>query len=93
MPVFAGKINGKRIEANRPTRCTARVYPICLYYAIMAYICNVVPEERRGREDPVQYPGPLLGGLHPEYLYPRYTGNDAGSGGYDGECYRRSDMI
>ena len=35
---------------------------------------------------PVRCPGPLLGGIHPEYLYPCHTGDDAGGDGYDGEC-------
>ena len=51
-----------------------------------AYLRNAVSEEWGGCEDPVQHPGTLLGRVHPQHLYPRHTGYDAGGSGYDGRC-------
>ena len=39
-PILEAIFNGKRIRTNRSTRCTARVYPICPYYAIRAHVHN-----------------------------------------------------
>ena len=57
-----------------------------------AHLRNAVSQEWGGCEDPVQHPGALQRGLHPQHLHPRHAGYDARSSGYHGRCDREGNM-
>ena len=67
-------------------------FPICPYYAIRAPFRHPVPQERRGCENPLRSPGPLLRGLHPQHLYPRYRPDEAGCGGHHRRGHQPGDV-
>ena len=67
-------------------------FPICPYYAIRASFRHPVPQERRGREDPLWSLGPLLRRVHAQHLHPRHNPDEAGRGGHHRRGHQSSNV-
>ena len=88
-PRFRAVFRWKKNKDKPPTRCTARVCPICLYYAIRAYVRYPVPGSGDGRGDALAAAGPRQPVDHDGQIRPRPGRPQAGQRWKAGRTIRR----